>query len=493
MKKGKKFLLNTAILTGTSLLLRTLGMSFTVYISNKIGAQGVGVYQLLISVYAFGITLATAGLGLASTRLITDQLARGSTAGAKSALRRCLFFGLLCSLAATALLGGCAGAITKAWFHGQISPLPLRILALSLPFMSVAVVLAGYFTAVRRVAKSASAQILEQLVHMGIAVALLTWVAPPGLEPACLALVIGGVVSEICSCLWLFVLYKADWRRVPKGSAPGSATLGKIFSIVLPVGLSSLVRSGINTYKQVLVPLGLDRYGVDCARAMAQYGLIRGMALPLLQFPSALLAAFSALLIPEMTERHIRGETARIQGLVARIFKTTMIFSVAVTGLLLTYASPLCALLFKDPQVAHFLRLLAPIVVIMYLDDIVDAVLKGLDRQGRLAAINIAESVLSALLLGLLLPRVGIYGFIIALYFSEIINGFLSIRCLLRATNLKFRWVAWLVVPGIAMALACLITQRLMSNLLCSLAFATCLYLLLLYGLGHVTKKDFSI
>ena len=63
MKKARAFLLNTMILTGTSLLLRTVGVTFTVYISNKVGAEGVGVYQLLMAVYAFGVTMATAGLG----------------------------------------------------------------------------------------------------------------------------------------------------------------------------------------------------------------------------------------------------------------------------------------------------------------------------------------------------------------------------------------------------------------------------------------------
>ena len=89
MKKARAFLLNTMILTGTSLLLRTVGVTFTVYISNKVGAEGVGVYQLLMAVYAFGVTMATAGLGLTSTRMVADQLVRGSPRGARAAVIRC--------------------------------------------------------------------------------------------------------------------------------------------------------------------------------------------------------------------------------------------------------------------------------------------------------------------------------------------------------------------------------------------------------------------
>mgnify|MGYP001861069222 CR=1 FL=1 len=137
MKKARAFLLNTMILTGTSLLLRTVGVTFTVYISNKVGAEGVGVYQLLMAVYAFGVTMATAGLGLTSTRMVADQLVRGSPRGARAAVIRCCLCGLSASLAACILLFFGAPAITTACFHGKISPLPLQVLALSLPFVAL--------------------------------------------------------------------------------------------------------------------------------------------------------------------------------------------------------------------------------------------------------------------------------------------------------------------------------------------------------------------
>lgn len=250
MKKARKFLLNTLILTATSLFLRTLGMGFSVYISNKIGAEGMGIYQLLLSIYSFGVTLSLAGVSLATTRLVTEQLTHSSAQGARRAVFRCFLYSLVGSLLAACLLFLGAEPITNAWFHRKISPLPLRLLALSLPFMAGAAAYSGYFTAVRRVAKGAAAQVLEQLSHMGITVALFTWIAPQGLEPACLALVIGGALSEVCSFFCLLILYRLDSRHLI-GSAPANGpALHQILSICLPVGLSSLVRSAINTAKQ---------------------------------------------------------------------------------------------------------------------------------------------------------------------------------------------------------------------------------------------------
>ena len=115
-KKGQ-FALNAAILTASSMAMRLLSMAFTAYLSNKIGAEGVGVYQLLLSVYSFGVTLSIGGVGLASTRLTADQLARGRPAGARSAVAKCVCIGLFCSLLACALLFWGADGAAVVWFH----------------------------------------------------------------------------------------------------------------------------------------------------------------------------------------------------------------------------------------------------------------------------------------------------------------------------------------------------------------------------------------
>ena len=494
MKKARKFLLNTLILTATSLFLRTLGMGFSVYISNKIGAEGMGIYQLLLSIYSFGVTLSLAGVSLATTRLVTEQLTRSSAQGVRRAVFRCFLYSLIGSLLAACLLFLGAEPITSAWFHGKISSLPLRLLALSLPFMAGAAAYSGYFTAVRRVAKGAAAQVLEQLSHMGITVALFTWIAPQGLEPACLALVIGGALSEVCSFFCLLILYRLDRRRLT-GSAPANGpALHQILSICLPVGLSSLVRSAINTAKQVMVPLGLERYGLSCQTALAQYGLIRGMAMPILQFPSALLASFSALLIPELAEDHIQGRRGHIRYIVTRIFRLSLLFSIGVCGILLFYAQDISLAIYQDPQVAHFLRILSPIVMIMYLDDIVDAMLKAMDKQSHLARINIAEALLSLGLLALLLPSTGIYGYLLCLFFSEIFNGTLSIRCLQDTAGFSLQWKKWILGPALCMACSCFTIHLLIpASFIPAILFTGLFYIFLLFLTGHLTREDLRV
>lgn len=72
----KKFLINGLVLTFTSLIMRSIAMIFNIYISNKIGAEAVGLFSLVMSIYLFFVTIATSGLNLACTYLVAEQFAR---------------------------------------------------------------------------------------------------------------------------------------------------------------------------------------------------------------------------------------------------------------------------------------------------------------------------------------------------------------------------------------------------------------------------------
>ena len=153
MRRGKRFLFNALVLTATSLLMRTIGVSFNVFISNKLGAAGVGLFQLVMSVYTFAVTVATSGINLATTRLVTEELANGSETGAKKAVRRCLAYSILFGTGAAAGLFFFADSIAAVLLGDVRTVKSLYALSVSLPFIAMSAVLSGYFTAVRRVVK----------------------------------------------------------------------------------------------------------------------------------------------------------------------------------------------------------------------------------------------------------------------------------------------------------------------------------------------------
>ncbi len=179
------YLKNAAIMTATSLLLRAAGMFFRVYIAARVGAEGMGVYQLITTVYTLAVTLGTAGLTIAATRIASALLAAGKINCVRGALGRILLLGLGTGLAAAALLFFGAGLAADLWLKEPRAALSLRILAPSLPFMALSACIRGYFMARRNVVPNSRAQIFEQIVRISLVAFLLARAAPESVGEAC--------------------------------------------------------------------------------------------------------------------------------------------------------------------------------------------------------------------------------------------------------------------------------------------------------------------
>ena len=149
LKKLKLFIINGLALSIISFFLQLVGVSFGVYISNKIGNEAVGLYQLLMSTYSFGITLALSGINLACVRIVSEEIAKNNFSNLSSVVKKCLLYSLCFGVLAFLLFCIFANYISFRILHEKISSFTICIMALSFPFASICSCLSGYFSAVR--------------------------------------------------------------------------------------------------------------------------------------------------------------------------------------------------------------------------------------------------------------------------------------------------------------------------------------------------------
>ena len=175
------------------------------------------------------------------------------------------------------------------------------------------------------------------------------------------------------------------------------------------------------------MPRGLKASGFSADRALSGYGILQGMVLPVLFFPSCLLGALAELIVPELTEAQVQGDYKAIRQMTKTLLKDSSLFSLVVALFLFTCAKPLTWILYQSSQAGKFLRLLAPLIPVMYTDMVVDGCLKGLGEHLWSMRVNILEALLGLLLVWFLLPLYGLAGWIAILYLTEIFNFVLSI------------------------------------------------------------------
>lgn len=453
VKKLKLFFLNTLLLIGTSLSIQLIGMFFSVYISNKIGSQAVGVFGLIMSIYVFFITIATSGINLTTTKIISEELAYSNTCQIPKAIKQCLFYSLCFGVLAGMLLFLAAPFIAGHLLHHKISVNPLYLISITLPFISMASCINGYFTAFRKISKTASARILEQLVKVLATIFLIHLFLPGGLENACLALVIGDCISELSSFLYLFFLYKMDQKKSNHGNNSILDFKKRIFQISLPIATTSYVRSGLSTLKQILIPLRLEKSGLSCDKALSEYGIINGMAMPVILFPSIVINSFSTLLLPEFSRYYAKKDYAKINIMIGRIFKVTSLFSIFIISLFLLWGKEISKILYQNTHIGDFIILFAPLILIMYLDNVVDSILKGLDAQVSVMLCNVIDLIITITFIYFVVPILGIKGYLLSIWISELLNASISIFKLWKITHFKFSFI-YLAKPILAISLS---------------------------------------
>ncbi|MBQ7761881.1 MAG: oligosaccharide flippase family protein [Clostridia bacterium] len=514
INKLQKYFFNGLLLSLSGILINAVSVGFNAYVTSVLGPEGMGLITLTSGIYGFSITFATSGINLAVVRRVSailpydnkvtsldDKRSLALSKIMKNAIIYCLFF----SFIATLVLFFCASPIGKLAL-GDARTIPsLKVMALSLVPISISSALNGYFCAVRRVYKNVVAKFLEQGVKICAVTLLLINIAPWGLEYSCVSLAIGTTISEFFSLIVNIVLYFFDRflhrENEIKEDLDLKANSLDVFSIAFPVAVSSYARSGLSTLEHLLIPWGFKKSGATSSGALASYGILHGMVFPLLLFPSSILGAFSSLLVPELSSSLEKKDFSRIKYIVAQVFYFTLIFSLGVSGILICFSEKIGVCFYNSYEAGKFIRLLAPLIPLMYLDGAVDSMLKGLGEQIYSMRVNILDSLLSILLIVILLPCFGVNGYIGVIFITELFNTTLSILRLLRVTGVKTSFVSWLVKPLICISLSTIISSWIFSSgyfssiqnksfLIFEISFVALLYILFSVATGVISKKE---
>lgn len=452
MNRFKRFVLSGLVVTVVSLLVRAVSVSFNVYLSNKIGAVAMGIFTLISTVYGFAVTVATSGIGLATTKLVAEATEEDGkkTSTVRCTVQKCVIYALCFSTGATIILFLLSPWIGESILHEIHTVKPLQAMALTLVPLSLSSVLSGYFIGVRRVYKNAAVVIIGQAVRIFGCVFLFAVLGSDDVESACLSIALGAVASEAISLFLQFIFYIAEVpERSGKNltSCEGRTIKKKLLATALPVAFSAYVRSALVTIEHLLIPWGLERSGATRDVSLAAYGTVHSMVFPLVLFPSAISGSFAGLLVPEIAEANAKGDDARIERIIERVFSTVLVFAIGTAGIFACFSEELSRVIYPETNAAKFILMIAPLVPVMYLDTSVDSILKGLGEQVYCMGVNIADAMLSVILVWMLLPALGIHGYIVTVYFTEIVNATLSIARLLCVTKIKAHPVRWLVKP----------------------------------------------
>ena len=483
MRKRLPIFYNALLLTGVNLLLRFVSTSFQVHISGRIGAEGVGLLQLVMSVGALAMTAGMAGVRTATMYLTAEELGKKRPGNVVWVLSGCFLYSILCSGCISLALYLFAPQLASSWIGDPRTVDAIRLFALFIPLVCLCGCMTGYFTAANRIGTLAAVEIAEQLCYMAVTMSALHFWAGTDASKACEAVVLG---SGISACLTLTVLvilrireHSPTGKRIPVSS--------RLLQTAVPLALADDLRSGISTTENLMVPKRLALYPGELT-PLATFGAVCGMVFPVMMFPAAILFALAELLIPELARCAAAGSTNRIRYLVKQSLRVAVLYGCLCSGILFLLADDLCLRLYGDTVAGGYLKKYSILVPMLYCDAITDAMTKGLGQQKVCVRYNIITSAMDVVFLYLLLPRYGMSGYFFSFLVTHLLNFMLSLRRLLKITGLRIPFHAPALV-GAAVTAAVAGAATVSNAVWRTIAFLL-LFFCLLVLFNVISKKD---
>lgn len=342
----------------SSLFLQIIRLTFNIYISNKITPEALGLFSLIMVTYIFGITLASSGINITCMRIVSEEYALKNDIEVVKSSKRCIIVSLIFSVITSLIFYNNSNFIVRYCFENKVSPNIVHLICIALPLIAISSAITGYFTAVRRIYKTVIGQFLEQISKIIATIVLFKiYKTDSSLQTICFILILGDVISEIISFIYLIIVFKFDLKHhfCNFQTKKTGTFLIRIFRILLPISFTSCIKSGISSFKQILIPSSLQKNGKNLEEALSEYGIISGMAMPIIMFPATFLIAVSGLLIPEFSRYYIKKDYSKIRLYTDKLIFYTFLFSTFITIFFLIFGNTLSYIIYHK-KIVRFIH-----------------------------------------------------------------------------------------------------------------------------------------
>ena len=422
MKKSHRQ--NTAVtasaVTALSVAERGLGFLYRIALSRLIGAEGLGLYQVALSLFSLFLTVGTGGIPITVSRMISKSKAESRPFDEPRAVSAGVVLSLLLTLPVCLILipfGGRLGFL----FTDERAFSVFRILMVGLCFSSLYAVFRGYFWGNQQFLLPSVLEIAEESVMVIAGILLLNNISSPavGAEKAAWAVVISYLFSFTASLLcFLF--------RGGKFSHP-QKMLKPLFNATLPITSVRASGSLVNSAVAVLLPVMLMRAGLESGEALSLFGIVSGMVLPILFIPSTVIGSLALVLVPQLSEDFYRKNYLRLQTNIKRGLSFAFLLACVLIPFFYALGKDLGALAFSNEKAGEMIAACAPILLPMSLTMISTSILNsmGFEKQTFLFYFIGAAAMMLCVLL---LPAVcGIYAYMIGLSASFLLTSFCNL------------------------------------------------------------------
>lgn len=429
--------MGTAILTMTGFLSRFIGFFYRIFLSRVFGAEGMGIYQLISPVLALSFALTVSGIQTAISKYVAGEELTGNYRSSLLHLTTGFLIAMGLSIVCTILIYVYSDQIAIFFLCEQRTAPLLRIIALSIPMATVHSCINGYFYGIKKTSIPSACQLIEQVIRVGSVYLIYYFFQRKGLTPTISFAVVGLVIGEAASMTVSLLAVKLHFDKVLPITAGTlrtftlsriSSSARELLSLAIPLSLNRVIINFLQSVEAIFIPQQLLRYGYDNSTALSIYGVLTGMALPLIFFPGAITNSICVLLLPMVSEADALGNKGKISKAIQNSIRYGFLLGICFTALFFISGRFLGRLLYQNELAGEFILILSFLCPLMYIASTLNSILNGLGKTGLTFLYSMLSLLVRLLFVFFVIPVLGIYGYLWGLLASQFVQ---TVLCLI--------------------------------------------------------------
>jgi stage V sporulation protein B len=508
------FIKGALILTAAGFLVKLLGALYRIPLALMIKDEGMGLYQMAYPIYVTLLSISTAGLPTAISKMVAEDIALNNYKNAYRIFRVSLIVLASVGLFLTLVLLASAEMLSTKVLGNPKAFYPIMSIAPAIFFVSIMSSFRGFFQGMQDMTPSAVSQVVEQLGRVIAVFILATMLLPKGVEFAAAGAAFGPVVGAVAGLLVLLVVYMRRKNEIMQnvrldtgeGLERHFRIIYRLFAFAIPITLGGLIIPIMNLADAAIVTRRLQYAGFSVTRATELFGQLTGMAAPLINLPAIVTISLSASLVPAISEAMALKNEKLIAARAATGVRISIIFGLPAAVGMFVLAKPITLLLYKNPDAGIPLAVLSWSVVFLSLNQTTTGILQGVGKT-LIPVYNLLLGALVKIIINFVLtgiPEINIKGAALGTVAGYMVSSLLNFVSVMRWTGISSDFSYMIVKPLLASVLMGavagfahlkLVAAGISSNMatLSAIALGAVVYAAVMLIIGGVKKDDLEL
>lgn len=461
MSVKNQIIKGTIILTLANVLSRVLGFLYRIFLSNLIGAKGMGIFQLIFPVLGFCVALSCGGIQIAVSRFVAECK---NNKDKFLVLISSLIMSLFLSVTTALVLYFFAEPISNYIIKNNECAMLLKYASITIPLTTFHACISGYYLGLKKTFVPAISSIFEQVVKVvSVYILGLVWIEK-GIELTPLLAVYSMILSELGGTALCLIAVGAEKKYTFK-IRQLFLQMKNLFSVSYVLTINKIMITFLQCLEAILVPIVLVKSGMTNHDALSIYGILTGMALPVITFPSAINNSVSTMILPAIAGANAGGETNNIKKTTEVSIWFSLVTGIFCIGIFLCYGDFIGTTIFGHAEAGEYIKILAWLCPFMYLSITLGSVLHGLGKTNTAFVHNVIGTAIKLFCLWFVVPAIGINGYLWGLLISNLVVTFLHAFYIYREIHFSFSATDNIIKPT-AWLFCSMVAGKLISNIL---------------------------